>query len=58
MLQQIDKITKKGIINSKVLLQIAGTKIVLRKWFSILNNESKLIIIDFDKNESKLSENS
>lgn len=39
------------VLLSLVLLHIPDTKIILRKLFSILNNEGRLIIIDFDKND-------
>lgn len=39
------------VLLSLVLLHIPDTEIILRKLFSILTNEGKLIIIDFDKND-------
>lgn len=39
------------VLLSLVLLHIPDTKLIFRKLFSILNNEGKLIIIDFDKND-------
>lgn len=39
------------VLLSLVLLHIPDTKLILRKLFSILNKEGKLIIIDFDKND-------
>ncbi|WP_438312992.1 class I SAM-dependent methyltransferase [Sporosarcina sp. FA9] len=39
------------VLLSLVLLHIPDTKVILRKLFNILNNEGKLIIIDFDKND-------
>lgn len=70
-----DKISEKGITNSKVLysdftqytppeikadivllslvlLHIPDTKLILQKLFSVLNNNGRLIIIDFDKNDN------
>jgi|SRR5690625_304226 len=68
-----DKISRKGITNSKVLrsdftqetskckadiifmslvlLHIPDTKKILQQLFNTLNNDGKLIIIDFDKND-------
>ncbi|WP_025786322.1 class I SAM-dependent methyltransferase [Sporosarcina sp. D27] len=39
------------VIMSLVLLHIPDTKKILTEIFNILNNDGKLIIIDFDKNE-------
>lgn len=38
------------VLVSLVLIHIPDTKIILQKLYSILNNEGKLIIVDFDKN--------
>lgn len=40
------------IIMSLVLLHIPETKKILQSLFSILNEDGKLIIVDFDKNEN------
>ncbi|OZU89659.1 hypothetical protein CIL03_00525 [Virgibacillus indicus] len=39
------------VLMSLVLLHIPDTKRILQALFNILNNEGKLIIIDFDKND-------
>lgn len=39
------------ILMSLVLLHIPDTKKILQELFNILNNDGKLIIIDFDKND-------
>jgi len=39
------------VLLSLVLLHIPDTKTILQKLFSLLNDDGKLIIIDFDKND-------
>ncbi len=39
------------VLMSLVLLHIPDTKTILQELFSILNNDGKLIMVDFDKND-------
>ncbi|SMP68890.1 class I SAM-dependent methyltransferase [Anoxynatronum buryatiense] len=49
--QETSELKADIIIMSLVLLHIPDTKKILQELFNILNNDGKLIIIDFDKND-------
>lgn len=49
--QEMPELKADIILMSLVLLHIPDTQMILQKLFSILNQDGKLIIVDFDKNE-------